>query len=59
MNDNRAEARMNDVRSLVVARLELVSRATVCSLRTSDGADQSDVVHLLGEFREDFADLDA
>ena len=57
VNDDRTEARVNDIRSLVVTCLELISRSTMSPLRAGNRPNQRNVVHLLGEFREDLADL--
>ncbi len=59
MDDDGAEAGVEDVWRLAVAGLEFVLGAAVVAVGPGDGADQRGVVHLLGELRENFRDLHA
>ena len=53
------DARVNEVGALVVAGLQLVTRAAVGPVGAGNGPDQRGVLHLLGHGRENTADLDA
>ena len=59
VDDERAEARMNEGGILREAGLQLVGGAAVIAVGAGDGANERDAVHLLGHLREDLADLNA
>ncbi len=57
--DNRAIARVFDGRGKRIAGQQVVGSGLMGAVRRGDGADDRELIHLLGEFRQLFAQLNA